>query len=252
MSKTGKLARPGLAIALAALLAAAPSGAQESGGGGEGAAPVGGGALTGAEETYDLLFRGGTLDEIDGGLVYTRKVRNTAAPEAAARDTGTIEIGFEEGSGDTPRLAAMRFHQDDRSKGIGSFPASVGNPVIMYFVESVIRDMAETAGGSPFYIRNRVKDALVQPAEVETVTFEFDGTQVEGRAVTLRPFQNDPNRDRMQGFGDLALTVTMSEAVPGWYHGLTAEIEEDAGTDGARSDYRSVMTFEGMAGETAR
>ena len=51
------------------------------------------------DKTYDLLFRGGTLDEIDrdAALVYHREVTNTLKPDAAERDTGDIALSFREG-----------------------------------------------------------------------------------------------------------------------------------------------------------
>ncbi|WP_417718711.1 hypothetical protein [Salipiger sp.] len=189
--------------------------------------------------TYDLLFRNGTLDGIDRGetLVYQRVVSNTAKPEAAERDTGKIVLGFE--SGQMP-MATLDFRQDDKHRSLGTFPASVGNPMIMYFYESVVRDIAETAGGSPFYIRNRVKESLVQPSEVLSGEAEVDGRTVPTQTIVLHPFADDPNRDRMMGFGDIALTVVMSEAVPGWYLSLGAEAP---GADGG-AGYRSEMTFD--------
>ena len=57
-------------------------------------------------------------------------------------------------------------------------------------------------------------------------------------SVVIRPFEGDPNAERMQGFGDLALTVVMSEEVPGWYESLTAE---------AGDVYSSTLKFEGVA-----
>ena len=200
-------------------------------------------AMTEQTETYDLLFRNGTLDGVSDPLRYTRDVENSANPEAASRDSGELRIGFEgEEGAETPRKAVLSFHQGDKMRNLGSFPASVGNPLIMVFVESVIRDMAETAGGSPFYIRNRVKEALVQPAELEAGEIELNGRQVAAQTVTLRPFKDDPNVARMQGFGDLALIVTMSPEVPGWYHSLTARIEAP---DGGESAYSSELSFAG-------
>jgi hypothetical protein len=166
------------------------------------------------ERGYDLLFRQGTLDDLarDAVLHYTRNVTNRASPDAALRDSG--------------------------------FPASVGNPMIMYFYESVVRDMAETAGGSPFYIRNRVKDALVRPAEILEGEAEFQGRRVATRTIVLRPFADDPNRARMRGFGDLELRVTMSEAVPGWYLSLVAEAPDAAGSPAA---YLSELRLDGVS-----
>ncbi|MGY9047384.1 hypothetical protein P775_04660 [Puniceibacterium antarcticum] len=188
--------------------------------------------------TYDLLFKEGTLDDVpmDHILLYERSVTNTLLPEAGPRDTGELELSFEE---TTPPEAALRFLRDGKHRNLGVFPMSVGNPIIMYFVETTVRDMAESAGGSPFYIRNRVKEALITPTEVQTGEAIYQGKTVQTQIVTLHPFAEDPNRDRMQGFGDLALTVTMSDEVPGWYQKLEATA---TGSDGPV--YSSVMAFD--------
>jgi len=195
-----------------------------------------------AEGTYDLLFKTGTLDDLPGqaALVYRRDVENSLLPQAATRDTGEITVALD---GEAGEDALMTFSQGEASRTIGSFPASVGNPMIMYFVETVARDMAESTGGSPFYIRNRMKEALLRPSEIREVEADFDGHPVAARALTLRPFENDPNRERMHGFADLSLTVTMSEAVPGWYHTLTAEVPGAAGDEPI---YSSRITLEAM------
>jgi hypothetical protein len=192
----------------------------------------------GAGQHYDLLFREGTLDAIDrsAALVYRRDVTNALRPDAAERDTGQIALSFGDAGKD---MAQLQFRRDDKKRGLGRFPASVGNPMIMYFYESVIRDMAESAGGSSFYIRNRVKDALLRPTDIETGEAEFGGKTVPTQTVRLYPFLDDPNKDRMQGFGDLVLSVTMSEAVPGWYLSLVAEADGET-----EPVYRSELVFD--------
>ncbi|WP_424976479.1 hypothetical protein [Dinoroseobacter sp. S124A] len=174
------------------------------------------------EKTYEMLFRNGTLDTVarDAELVYSRTVSNRLKPEAAERDTGAVALSFREGEA---VMAMLEFRQDGKHRSLGTFPASVGNPMIMYFYETVVRDMAEAAGGSPFYIRNRVKEALVKPSDITAGEAVIDGKTVETRTIRMMPFEGDPNVDRMRGFGDLELRVTMSDAVPGWYMSLEAE-----------------------------
>lgn len=183
------------------------------------------------QQTYDLLFRNGTLDAFDPAseLVYRKTLENRLAPDADAKNTGDIALTFTEDD-----LARIEFRQGDKQRTLGQFPATVGNPMIMLFYESVIRDMASSAGGSPFYIRNRVKESLVQPSEVEPGQAVVGGETIQTKTIRLEPFAGDPNRERMRGFGDLVLTVTMSEAVPGWYVSLVAEAEA----------YRSVVAFD--------
>lgn len=188
---------------------------------------------------YDLLFKTGTLDDVpaESKLIYTRDVINTLKPETAERDTGQIELGFK--AGDPPR-ARLKFTQGEKYRNLGEFPARVGNPIILYFVETVIRDMSETAGGSPFYIRNRVKESLVEPGRMDSGETTYSGATVASHTVAISPFEGDPNGDRMKGFGDLMLEVTMSEEVPGWYHTLRAYVP---GPDGGAPVYSSTLTF---------
>lgn len=185
-------------------------------------------------KAYDLLFRNGTLDDVDrsASLIYRRDVTNSLLPEAADRDSGQVALSFAK---DGTPMATLELRQDDKARGLGRFPASVGNPVIMFFYETTVRDMAEAAGGSPYYIRNRLKEALVNSDDLTEGTAEVDGKTVNTRIVRLVPFEGDPNAARMQGFGDLELRVTMSDEVPGWYLSLVAE---------AGGVYRSELAFD--------
>ncbi|MEL6961370.1 MAG: hypothetical protein AAFO01_01365 [Pseudomonadota bacterium] len=199
-------------------------------------------AATEGTATYDLLFRNGTLDSIDPevSLVYRRDVTNMIRPDAAERDSGGISLSVMPSDA---TMVQLMFQTDGKHRTLGQFPASVGNPMIMYFYETVVRDMAESAGGSPFYIRNRVKEALTQPAAFEEGEAVIDGRNVPTVTVRLKPFEDDPNRDRMQGFADLEMRVTMSEEVPGWYLSLVAET---APANRADAVYRSAVMFEGL------
>ncbi|WP_146346675.1 hypothetical protein [Falsiphaeobacter marinintestinus] len=195
--------------------------------------------LDGAK-TYDMLFRNGTLDEIsrDAALIYNRDVVNTLNPELAERDSGDIALTFRDGQA---TMAMLEFRQDDKHRVLGTFPASVGNPMIMYFYEAVVRDMAETTGGSPFYIRNRVKEALIKPSDLEQGEAQYEGRTVKTQIIRLFPFADDKNKERMKGFGDLELRVTMSEDVPGWYLSLVAEAA-------GGSVFRSELQFQRLDG----
>lgn len=197
---------------------------------------------TEVEDPYDLLFRNGTLDAIDRdmSLVYRRDVSNMIKPDAAKRDTGGISLSVMPSDA---TMVQLKFQADGKHRALGQFPASVGNPMIMYFYETVVRDMAESAGGSPFYIRNRVKEALTQPAAVEEGEAIIHGRNVPTVTVRLKPFEKDPNRDRMRGFGDLEMRVTMSDEVPGWYLSFVAETAPESNADAV---YRSAVVYEGL------
>lgn len=92
---------------------------------------------------------------------------------------------------------------DSRTRKIGPFPVSGGDPVLTYFLEQTTRDMARLTGGSPYYIRNRIKDALFRGGETEP-----DGA---GLIARFQPFADDRNADRMRGFQTLTLTFRLED-----------------------------------------
>jgi hypothetical protein len=97
----------------------------------------------------------------------------------------------------------------------------VGNPLIMYFMESSVREVSELSGGSPFYIRNRFKEALLESVSTEAVTVPFDGAEVAAERIVLHPLAGDVHAAEA-GFDNVAIEITVSPEVPGWYHTLEA------------------------------
>lgn len=192
----------------------------------------------GAAETYQLLFREGVLSGVgaDDTLSYIARRSGRSAPEpveAAGQDMAPppaeLRLDLSVAPGDEVILTAIRGETRQRA---GTFPGSVGNPLIMYFLETVLRDMASQAGGSPFYIRNRIKDALLRDADIRPLALSLGGGTVAAQEVTLHPFAEDAARDRMSGFADLTLVAVVSDEVPGWYYSLTATAPAAPGEDG--------------------
>lgn len=175
-------------------------------------------ALAGGDQ---VVLRTGTLDSYDRAapLIYDQTIRLARDPALADREVGQVVL---EADPDAPDSVLLRFDKGDASRRIGAFPQSVGNPLFMYFIETVIRDMAGFSGGSPFYIRNRMKDALVSNTSLTEGSTQWDGRDIAVTRARMRPFADDPNRDRMDGFQDLTIGVTMSDAVTGWYLALEA------------------------------
>ncbi|MBP1883794.1 hypothetical protein [Sinorhizobium mexicanum] len=205
--------------------------------------------LATAAETYELLFRSTALKGLaavpgkseagQGTLVYDKVISGTDVGQAG----GSFGIGLKLKPDDN---VVMTLYQGTRSRALGNYPASVGNPIIMYFLESVLTDVAGQSGGSPFYMRNRIKEALLRDAQTVPVSRRYQNRDIAAREVTIRPFTKDKARERMGRFAELALVVTVSEDVPGWYYSLVATVPSAAG--GAEAGYSNAITLK-KAGE---
>jgi len=207
-------------------------------------AGLGDGGVAEAAPGYEILFREGVLDGMAEGseLAYSVARAGRSAPERAgeaplAGSPQALVLALRPGD-----EVELTVEDGQHRQQAGRFPASVGNPLIMYFLETVLRDMANQAGGSPFYIRNRIKEAMLAEAEVRPDTLSLAGGEtVTGQELVLHPFAEDAARDRMAGFADLAITAQVSDAVPGWYYTLRASAPAPDGSDGP--GYTNAITF---------
>ena len=114
--------------------------------------PAFAGALT------DLLMAPGVFGEAPAGEAVAYGETRTVPGEGSLEDVadGTVRLEVV-GAGDGRELRLVR---GGDGGAVGTFPAGSANPVLLYFLETTVRAMAEATGGSPFYIRNRIREAL--------------------------------------------------------------------------------------------
>ncbi len=161
------------------------------------AAPAGS-AVAYAEDRAVPAVEGMTVADVEGGEVR-------------------LEVVEAEGRREMRLLREV----DGTMTPVGTFPVAVANPLLLYFLETTVRVMAEATGGSPYYIRNRIR---------ETLAASDLGSPGEGaREVALTPFAADPNRGRMGDFAGLTLRLRFDPEAPARILELSADTAAGAG-----------------------
>lgn len=157
-----------------------------------------------AAEAGDAVFaERGPWDLGDRALEWRMTVTGPAAEGFRPTEDGRITLSQDIDPSDQQPILELTQKAGPVDRTIGPFPISSGDPVLTFFLEQTTRDMAALTGGSPFYIRNRMKEALFQGGEVT----RSDG-QVTAR---FQPFAQDANAARMNGFQTLTLTFVMAD-----------------------------------------
>lgn len=211
------------------------------------AAPIGGAA--GASEAGDLVFaERGPWSLGDKVLSWAVTREGPARPDLPPMGAGTLSLAQTVDASDgKPVLQLTQSWAGGAApeRRIGPFPVSGGDPAVIYFLESTTRDMATLSGGSPDYIRNRLKDALFRGGRV---------SRADGRTtVELAPFADDPNRARMHGFDTLTLRFVLGddpkapirEMVAATAGPVAAELpREMAGQTAAPTAYRHALVLQ--------
>lgn len=110
-----------------------------------------------------------------------------------------------------------------RTLPLSQFPADGGNPVLLFHLENITRSMATLTGGSPFYIRNRIREALVAAETGEEEERMVEGVTMNVRETVIQPFADDPNSARMGEFAGLTLRLGLAEDHPAQLVELSAD-----------------------------
>jgi len=139
------------------------------------------------------------------------------------------------------RVADVEIHRGDRTGEAGPFPTQNGNPISLVLLERDVRELAQLSKGSPFYLRNRVREHLAS-GTVEPARFSFDGKEIEGWKMTMLPFAEDPNKDKLMELAGRRYEFLFADAVPG---GLYAIRVVTPAKDGASNIIETSLTLTG-------
>ena len=185
-----------------------------------------------AGEAGDLVFaERGPWDISAAPVVWTISQQGPEVEGFVALGEGTITLRQIVDPSDGKPVLQLEEATARINRKIGPFPVSGGDPALTFFLETVTRDMAALTGGSPFYIRNRLKDALFRGGEV--------GTENGRKVAIFRPFADDPNRDRMFGFDSLTLRFVLDEPA----RPIRQMLAETGPLAGGRPAYRNDMVM---------
>lgn len=187
---------------------------------------------------------------------------NVKAPTALRYSftrSGPLEPGFDDKvridvkRGGTGRCCSVHgaFLGGERQVKLPDVDGAEANPVILFFLEYDIREMARlTARKNGNYFRNRIRRSLVDEAQVRDVTLSYAGREVAGREVTLSPYASDPARSRYERYAQKRYTFVLSKAVPGGVYQVRSLLPGALPSDPPAQE--EVMTFVGSDAATRK
>jgi hypothetical protein len=176
-------------------------------------------------EPVDRLFSQPQLGLVGPGasLDYRHLRRDGSGPARQSVREKTIRIERDVRSGQV--LVTM--DAAGRARRLAPFRGMSGNPALMVFLESVVSAVSEATGGSPLYLRARIREAMRDRIAERAVTTRHAGAEVAAWELTLTPFRDDPHGSKLGDFAGLVLSFVLSEAVPGSFVSLKATASGD-------------------------
>jgi hypothetical protein len=109
-------------------------------------------------------------------------------------------------------------------RSFGPVPASRQNPLVLVFLQRDANGMERATGGSQHYFRNRIREAMRGPAEIDTVPIELPGRRLVATRLTNRPFVDDPRIAQFPLFRDKAYEFVVAAELPGGLYKLATTV----------------------------
>lgn len=182
-----------------------------------------------AENVMGQIFASGHLDGVETAdrLVYSHVRRAEAADRVGPdfEDAATLELVDRDGA----RAVVVTMMSASHPRQLQEFSGEASNPLLLAFLESSLRSVARATGGNPFYLRNRVKEAMRDGGAVEHIETPLGDHAVAAERITLRPFAADAHRAELGAFADLTYEIILSDAAPGTVVSLSAVAGSAAG-----------------------
>jgi hypothetical protein len=182
------------------------------------APPQGGPAGEAPPNAATLLFETNQLGNAPaGGTLSYRYTRFSGIAGAPFGPPVEDRIREQVAPGPNPETRNLRVEMfsGERRMPTATYEDVPGNPVLVRFLEHHLEDLAKVLKGNPRYIKNAIRRSLREAAAVTPAEVEADGAKRPGWRVVVRPFADDPVRDRLRGFESLTYTFVVAPAVPG-------------------------------------
>ncbi len=205
---------------------------------------------------------GDKVSEAETILFDTDHLKNLNQPTSILyhfKKDGQLEAGFEDQvkvdiskvTATGSKTASMRFLTGARkASDVPPVDDVKGNPVLLGFLERDLIEMKRLTGGSTNYFRKRIRLALVDKASVKPTNFSYDGKEIKGKEVSVKPFIDDPMKQKMEKYVNKQYVFLLSDQVPGGVYQVRSivplesvmaggEKVEAANDEAAKSDGKS-------------
>ncbi|CAM5767235.1 hypothetical protein LMIY3S_02093 [Labrys miyagiensis] len=171
----------------------------------------------GLPDAASLLFDEPQLAAAPVGEVltydYHRKTSNDTLYGPSFEDK--IKLTIDKGATEGTRTVDVVLFSGTHRQPAGPFEDMSGNPILSLFLEHHIEVLSQLYHANPRYLKNAIRAALREKANVDKADVPVGGKSVAGWRVRISPFKDDPNKARMNGLDTMTYQFLVAKGVPG-------------------------------------
>ena len=169
-----------------------------------------------AKDVATMLFGDPQWSKAPVGTTITYTyAKTTTDPAFGPSFKDTVVETLDQGAEPARRTVEFKLFSGMNAKPAGPFDSVEQNPVLLVVLEENVQELSKLFHGNTRYLKNAIRKAWRDDATIEPVTLDIDGKSVAGTRITVTPFVNDPERDKMLGLESFTYVVEVSDDVPG-------------------------------------
>jgi hypothetical protein len=184
---------------------------------------------------------------------HLKDVQSSSRLHYAFRKSGTLEEGFTDtvdidiiDEPDGTRKGVPRFFSGTRRIEYPQVDHAEGNPVLLFYLEREIREMARLTGGQANHFRQRIRNALAESAQIKNVDIRFGGQTIEALQIMVSPYDSDPNRGRFEQLATKQYMFTLCQKIPGLVYQMRALVPAASGSPKDAAVLEETLTFQSV------
>jgi len=166
------------------------------------------------------LFEKPHVTDLAAGTKLTYNfVRNGSEPKLIGPNfENVIEVDIDKANEDASRDVTVQIFRGELERDPRKITGVTANPVLVFFLDRAISGFQLLAGGSGSYHKNRFRLALRTEGGLSPIKIDYNGKQVDGYKLSVRPFTGDRKfLDKMKGYENAQFDFVMSDNVPGYF-----------------------------------
>lgn len=203
-------------------------------------------AGTKAQDAQALIFDAPYLEPLKapGKLIYNFDYVTADGEVYGESFSDTISLTMMPGNGGgSAKNVTFELFTGERQRKIGPVVNAKANSAVMMFLEWDLSRMKRYIKGEPAYFRNRVRQAFRESAEISEIKFTYNGKEMTGTRLTIRPYTGDPNAAGMQIFHAKVYEFIVSDDIPGGIYQIRIMVPNTAVPGPAKYFIDEKMTF---------
>lgn len=188
-----------------------------------------------AKKAATLLFETPHIASVAPGTKFTYKNERVPSNEQLLGKGFVDDITVDVESDGAPgkKNVLLKLYSGDRAREPQRITDMDGNPMLVVFLDNALGRFQQLAGGNRNYLKNKISRSLGDDSTLTPVKISYNGADVDGYRVYVKPFANDPSRAKMRGFEVSEFTLVISDKIPGYFAQMVANFantQKDAAT----------------------